>query len=506
MRGLLGTSESAPRSARVFVAQRRNEWDVDRVTTRFRRPGVDSPSERVAVDGAEVHMPTSISRPPIKQDFAGPMNLPGVSLTNSLLTFLTAIVCVALVGCPGRSITVPDSHFVRGPGKHKLIIFVHGVLGDMDNTWVNQITHASWPQLIVEDQPDFSDYDVFVYGYASPLGGHAANIYELATRFGQQMKDWNLLVNYDEVDFVTHSMGGLITKRMLDTLNTPTESVNLHRVRSVIYIAVPTAGADIAALASWISDNPQFKSMSTREASDFLQSVEGDWQSLLRSRTAFAPFPRNFSAYETKPTHHVNVVPSLYTSQVSDAPVLGFDYDHIDIVKPPDRGNDVYRWVKARILESSRYPVDKPSDPLGVGHVVLLDAFKDFAHSGFDFRSREVVAWDSGRADILVSNQSTPQPLAFLFTQENAGGIYQNAPADQGSNGGIIKMMQHNMADVNECPASGYLSHWFLPEQNGIYCVRARDGVHFAKVQVTDHQQDRIAVDYVFQPAASRSF
>jgi hypothetical protein len=45
-------------------------------------------------------------------------------------------------------------------------------------------------------------------------------------------------------------------------------------------------------------------------------------------------------------------VPKLYTSQLSDEPVIGFDYNHIDIVKPKDREAEVYGWAKARILES----------------------------------------------------------------------------------------------------------------------------------------------------------
>ena len=61
---------------------------------------------------------------------------------------------------------------------------------------------------------------------------------------------YEFFANYDEVDFMTHSMGGIITKRMLNTLNTPTESVNLHRLRCVIYISVPSNGAEVASLAS----------------------------------------------------------------------------------------------------------------------------------------------------------------------------------------------------------------------------------------------------------------
>jgi WD40 repeat protein len=248
-------------------------------------------------------------------------------------------------------VVVPKSHFVGDHGKNKkLLVFVHGVMGDMDNTWVNAETHASWPELIAGDK-DLSDLDVFVYGYASPAMGDASTIERISVRFLQQLKDYRFFDEYKEVNFVTHSMGGIITKRALVMLDTPAESSTLQRVHTVIYISVPSNGADLAALASWISDNPQFKGMSPKSASDFLESVESDWANLLRQRPAPLLFPRTFSAYETLPTGPVQVVPALYTSELSDGRVVGFDYNHIDIVKPKDRDAEVYQWVKARLLE-----------------------------------------------------------------------------------------------------------------------------------------------------------
>jgi hypothetical protein len=374
----------------------------------------------------------------------------------------------------------------------------------MDNTWINSTTHSSWPDLIASD-PDLHDFDIYVYGYSTPTVGEALNIREIADRFGQELKDNKIFANYEEVDFITHSMGGIITKRMLDTFNTPSESVNLHRVHCVIYLAVPSNGAELAALASWISHNPQFNSMSPKSAADFLQAVEGDWAAILRARTPMSPFPRTFSGYEKLATANFHVVPQLYTSQLADGPVLGFEYNHMTIVKPKDRESEVYRWAKARILEASAYPVQAPRSELVGGHVILFDAFKDADHSGLKFANESIVSFFSGEADLLVSNTSPPQNEALFFTQADEGGTYQNAPQDKGANGGIQKMLQSKLSDVTECPISGYLHHWFSVEANGVYCVLARDGHHYAKVQVTSLQPDRIAFDWLYQPAASRS-
>jgi hypothetical protein len=250
-------------------------------------------------------------------------------------------------------VVVPQSHFVGEHGKNKkLIVFVHGVMGDMDNTWVNTTTNESWPEMITHDD-GLGQFDVFVYGYASPMMGNASTIQEISVRFLQDLKDSGFFQNYSELEFITHSMGGIITKRMLNMLNNPAEISLLQKVHTVIYISVPSNGANIAVVQSWLSQNPQFKGMDPKTASDFLQSVEGDWAYMLRQRTTSSPFPKTYSAYETLPTNGITVVPQLYTSQLSDDRVIGFDYNHIDIVKPKDRNAEVYRWAKARLLEPS---------------------------------------------------------------------------------------------------------------------------------------------------------
>ncbi len=252
-------------------------------------------------------------------------------------------------------VVVPESHFVGEHGKNKkLIIFVHGVMGDMDNTWVNPETGASWPEMIKGDG-ELHQFDVFVYGYASPAMGDASSIEKISVRFVQQLKDFGFFQNYDELDFITHSMGGIVTKRMLNMLNNPAESSLLQKVHTVIYISVPSNGADIATVQSWLSQNPQFKGMDPRSASDFLQNVEGDWANMLRHRSASSPFPRTYSAYENLTTGPIMVVPQLYTSELSDERVIGFDYNHINIVKPKNRNAEVYRWTEARLLEASAW-------------------------------------------------------------------------------------------------------------------------------------------------------
>jgi hypothetical protein len=347
----------------------------------LRSKGLDEDAELLMTFDVITRANSPNAAPPVEQPVPQPPALqpPRVPASRSQRTkkvWITAVVLALLILLGIRltpyvytllvnhfsPVVVPSSHFVGEHGSKKnLLIFVHGVIGDMDNTWVNPETHASWPQLITDDR-DLSDFDVFVYGYASPAMGDASSIEQISVRFLQQLKDFGFFDNYKEVSFVTHSMGGIVTKRALNMLNTQADSPILQKVHTVIYISVPSNGASLAALASWISNNPQFKGMSPKNALDFLQSVEGDWANLLRQRTPSLPFPRTYSAYETVSTGPVEVVPELYTSELSDGRVVGFDYNHINIVKPKDRDAEVYRWVKARLLEKRNQPTDRDSE------------------------------------------------------------------------------------------------------------------------------------------------
>lgn len=138
-------------------------------------------------------------------------------------------------------------------------------------------------------------------------------------------------------------------------------------------------------------------------------------------------------------------------------------------------------------------------------HVVVFDAFKDADRSGFNFAAGDLVSWYSGKADIGVSNYEPPGPQALLFAQ-NETGSYSSATQDKGANSGIQEMPGTRFEDVQECPVSDYQVHWVKATVNSVYCVRLRDGKHYAKIKLTNVEPDRIAFDWIYQPSGSRLF
>jgi hypothetical protein len=72
------------------------------------------------------------------------------------------------------------------------------------------------------------------------------------------------------------------------------------------------------------------------------------------------------------------------------------------------------------------------------------------------------------------------------------------------ANAGMADMHTLNIDDVDEAPVTGYRGTYYTPQVHHVYCVRTRDGQHFAKLVVTEIDSDRIIFDYVFQPNGSR--
>lgn len=253
----------------------------------------------------------------------------------------------------------PNSHFVskgegwkeKQPGVDGVIIFVHGLFGDADGTWRLDSKHSSWPELAAKDS-DFASDDVYVVGYATPYGKQTLNIEETAQHVLRQLYDKKLL-NYDHIYFVTHSMGGLIVKRVLNILNDRSGIADLRRVRAVLLISTPSQGAPVAEIGTWLRMGPQIKDLTPATFNAFLQGLENDWTRMLRGRDRdHVNYPQVYCAYETLPTHHLRIVSRVYATTRCDEEPYAMNFDHVQIVKPRDMNDDNYAWAKARIHEA----------------------------------------------------------------------------------------------------------------------------------------------------------
>jgi pimeloyl-ACP methyl ester carboxylesterase len=274
---------------------------------------------------------------------------------RGLIRYVTFVILLLFTGCfspiDNDSSSSPAIVFYTNEATaQKLILFVHGVFGDPSTAWTNR--HGeSWPAMMRQD-PDLRDYDIGTVQYDTPLLSRTSGIEEVATRVLRQLADEGVFKKYREVYFVSHSMGGLVVKRSLNKLGRAKETEKLRRVKAVMYISTPAQGADLASLGRWLSLNPQLQDMRTADLNSYLQSLDNDWNDLLRDRGNDL-FPRSYCGYETQPTFGSVIVNRVLAERGCDQNAHPIYEDHSSIVKPANTKADVYVWTKARIREAS---------------------------------------------------------------------------------------------------------------------------------------------------------
>ena len=229
-----------------------------------------------------------------------------------------------------------DSRFERQTGNNeRVIVFVHGVLGDGISTWTNARTKTYWPKLIAEDK-DFADADVYVYEYSSPSLSTSYNINELAEDLRLRL-DVDKVSNYNEIIFLSHSMGGLVTREFLIKYRPI-----VAKIKFIYFYATPSSGSPMATLISIISKNPSLGNMRPMNVDQYLGNMANTWLADAQLRAIPA-----HCAYEKLGTTTQIIVEQQSAVLLCNQRIDPIDANHIDIVKPQSRRAKAYETFKS---------------------------------------------------------------------------------------------------------------------------------------------------------------
>lgn len=292
---------------------------------------------------------------------------------SKLVSVLAVFTCwLAILPSPAVSASSPaTSHYERpstisGPYKERVIVFVHGIFGDADNTW-RFSPNVFWPKLLLADDA-FRDSDVYVASYPTPYFGNSMNVDEVVTNLNNRLVSAAVFSKHREVIFVCHSMGGLIVQRLLLTFRE-----HARQVPFIYFFSTPETGAQIARLGSVFSADPLLREMFPGDSNDYLLNLENEWRG--------AQFHiHRFCAYEKKKYKGVLVVDRLSGTRNCDEPPIAVNEDHLGIVKPNSAEHDSYIALRNAVLANplTRNPprnIPKKSAPL------LPRASLEFTHT-----------------------------------------------------------------------------------------------------------------------------
>jgi len=159
-------------------------------------------------------------------------------------------------------------------GRSRLMVFVHGGHGDYFDTWFNSDANVYWPKLVRYDTANFGLMDVATFDYFSPFINQAMGVEQIAINLRDMLKERNA-VDYDDIVFVAHSLGGVVTRQLLVDLAKSNDPL-YGKIRLVASMACAYGGALVPLIAyKLFSRNLQFKDVGA--GSDFLEKLNTAW-------------------------------------------------------------------------------------------------------------------------------------------------------------------------------------------------------------------------------------
>ena len=146
-----------------------------------------------------------------------------------------------LVRIGGASDNIPE----------KNVIFVHGLNGSLRESWSTDSPDGFWPEWLAKDYPQLGIWSVGYDASASRWKGTAMALYHRATNVLAKLDAQGLLDK--SMCFVTHSMGGLLVKKMLSNAYdlAPEYKQFTRNTRGIVFLATPHSGSDLANWANF---------------------------------------------------------------------------------------------------------------------------------------------------------------------------------------------------------------------------------------------------------------
>lgn len=324
--------------------------------------------------------------------------------------------------------------FVQKNNNNNLILFIHGLGGSID-TWKNEVTQSTFPELLLKDSEIQNNFDIAYFEYytslinakekfailktffskdkSTPKNISVSEISDvLKTRINHQLDEYNSIV------IIAHSMGGIIAKNIiLDYAEDGNSKIKLF-----LSLAVPHLGSILANYGNFISSNIQIK---------YLKIFQSESMKLLERwyKSSTLPTTKYFAGvYEGTVDIHSAIPPNTNTNDI-----IKVDENHRTIAKPKDESNIVIistlKFLKEFLKTSRVDDIDYEkiiSDEYNDEYFVLKLLITD-VHESFVSDSKKHFYYSEEIRKIFTSS-TDQQVLKQLYAKIES--IYKNLYGD----------------------------------------------------------------------------
>lgn len=269
-----------------------------------------------------------------------------IKLQKKLFFLSITISSIILSSCATNVPDLPLSKIVCNQKKDNIIIFVHGLTGDLKTTWTNEESGSYWPNMICTDS-DLKNYDVAVVNYYSRIFNNKFTLKELGLWLNAELSNIGILGtnNYKNIIFIGHSQGSLVVRAAIKEEN---YKYNTKKVFLLVSLASPSKGSALATIGKvLVPTNTSFSNLASGDNYEVFV-LNSSWQKL-KGNTKIS------CAYEKLDTSIIGKVvdESSASAICQDAPVP-FYANHISISKPKNKNDRIYIWTKNEILKAEK--------------------------------------------------------------------------------------------------------------------------------------------------------
>lgn len=233
--------------------------------------------------------------------------------------------------------------FVYKAKNKNLIIFIHGLTGS-NETWKNEETSNTFPDLLLTDEVIADNFDIAYFEYFTSFLNIKENIGIFRSLFAKNKstpKNISLLeisnvlntridydlIDYDSIVIIAHSMGGLIAKQsIIKYLN------KNSKIKLFLSLAVPHLGSELATYGDFISPN-----ININELKPFSNETITLMQQWLNASNL--PMTKYFNGVYEGTVNKNSAVP--FNTKEED--ILNIDENHRTICKPKDENSIVIK-------------------------------------------------------------------------------------------------------------------------------------------------------------------
>jgi Leucine-rich repeat (LRR) protein len=254
------------------------------------------------------------------------------------------------------------------------LVFVHGVLSDNETAWLYKnkekpTNNRSWPELVMSDKKRFNDPSIFLGGYYTDLDSGEAGVSDCARELLHALvADYDNqppVVEFPRITFVCHSLGGIITRYMLERYSDTFGNTKI----GLVLLASPSYGSDYATALNWLLTQYTHKVGKVLWGSPLLEDLDGrfrDVQQKMSGRLAGIEFNEHHIPYYSRMPKWARTalypfLPGAIVLRESacryfNDSVLIQGSDHNSICKPPNQDSRVHTELAVFLRKNDLLP------------------------------------------------------------------------------------------------------------------------------------------------------